>query len=76
MLSISATVTAIDSAYEPDPYGEIDIIGTDVNGREIDLLIVNTGDGAYVYPGASFLPYGGIYYNPLLTSIQEGLLRR
>ncbi len=64
MLSISATVTAIDSAYEPDPYGEI------------DLLIVNTGDGAYVYPGASFLPYGGIYYNPLLTSIQEGLLRR
>jgi hypothetical protein len=38
----------------------------------VDLWIYNNGDGPLVEPGASFLPYGGIYYNPWpLVSIRE-----
>lgn len=68
-MTILETITAIDSAYEPDPVGMIDAIGTGAAGRAIDLWIVNEGDGPLIYPGASFLPYGGVYYNPLLVSI-------
>lgn len=70
-MTIRETIAAIDSAYEPDPCGMIDATGTDAAGRAVDLWIVNEGDGAgpLIYPGASFLPYGGVYYNPLLVSI-------
>jgi hypothetical protein len=37
----------------------------------VDLWIYNDGTGPLIEPGHSFLPYGGIYYNPLLVSIKE-----
>ena len=72
-MTILETITTIDSAYEPDPSGGvIDAIGTLPDGREVDLWIYNNGDGPLVEPGASFLPYGGIYYNSWpLVSIRE-----
>lgn len=63
-MDILKTLTLIDAAYDPDPTGVIDAIGTTGDGRKVDLWIYNTGDGPIVEPGASFLPYGGIYYNP------------
>ncbi len=63
-MNILETITAIDSAYEPDPTGGIYAIGTTADGRTVDLWIYNEGDGPLIEPGASFLPYGGIYYNP------------
>ena len=68
-MNILETITAIDSAYEPDPAGVIDATGITADGRTVDLWITNDGSGAVIEPGASFLPYGGIYYNPLLVSI-------
>lgn len=72
-MAILETIASIDSAYEPDfTGGTIDAIGTTADGREIDLWIYNNGDGPVVAPGASFLPYGGIYYNPWpLISIRD-----
>ena len=72
-MTIIAAIAAIDAGYEPDPSGGvIDAIGTTADGREVDLWIYNNGDGPLVEPGASFLPYGGIYYNPWpLVSIRE-----
>jgi len=37
----------------------------------VDLWIYNDGTGPLIEPGPSFLPYGGIYYNPLLVSVKE-----
>ena len=73
IMTIIAAIAAIDAGYEPDPSGGmIDAIGTTADGREVDLWIYNEGDGPLVGPGPSFLPYGGIYYNPWpLTSIRE-----
>lgn len=71
-MTILKTIAQIDSTYEPDNGGVIDAIGTTADGREVDLWIYNNGDGPLVGPGASFLPYGGIYHNPWpLTSIRE-----
>jgi hypothetical protein len=73
-MNILETITAIDSAYEPDPTGGIYAIGTTADGRTVDLWIYNDGDGdgPLIEPGASFLPYGGIYYNPWpLISVKE-----
>jgi len=72
-MNILKAIAQIDFIYEPDPNGGvIDAIGTTADGREVDLWIYNTGDGPLLVPGASFLPYGGIYYNPWpLTSIRE-----
>lgn len=70
-MNILETITAIDAAYEPDPTAGIDVIGTTADGRTVDLWITNDGSGPVIEPGASFLPYGGIYYNPLLVSIRE-----
>ena len=68
-MTILETITAIDNGFAPDPYGVIDAIGTDADGRAVDLWIHNDGNGPLIHPGASFLPYGGVYYNPLLVSI-------
>ena len=71
-MTTTSAIAAIDAGYEPDPSGVIDAIGTTADGREVDLWIYNEGDGPLVVPGPSFLPYGGIYYNPWpLTSIRE-----
>lgn len=71
-MTILETIATIDAGYEPDPTATIDAIGTTADGREVDLWIYNNGDGPLVEPGASFLPYGGIYYNPWpLVSIRE-----
>jgi hypothetical protein len=68
-MTILETITTIDNGFAPDPYGVIDAIGTTADGRVVDLWIANEGDGPLIHPGASFLPYGGVYYNPLLVSI-------
>ena len=72
-MTILETIAQIDAQYEPDPSGGvIDAIGTTADGREVDLWIYNEGDGPLVEPGASFLPFGGIYYNPWpLVNIRE-----
>ncbi len=72
-MTILETITDLDLAYEPDLNGGvIDAIGVTADGREVDLWIYNDGDGPLVEPGASFLPYGGVYYNPWpLTSIRD-----
>jgi hypothetical protein len=72
-MTILETITAIDNRFEPDSGGTIDAIGTTADGREVDLWIYNQGDGdgPLIEPGPSFLPYGGIYYNPLLISVKE-----
>jgi len=73
-MTILEAITAIDAQFEPDPAGSIDAIGTLPDGREVDLYIYNEcgGEGPEVHPGASFLPFGGIYYNPWpLVSIRE-----
>ena len=75
-MTLTEQIAAIDAQFIPDPDASIDAIGTTADGREIDLEIINVGNGAYVYPGASFLPYGGIVWNPVIVSIREGLLRR
>ena len=75
-MTILEIITAIDSAYEPDPCGMIDAIGSTADGRMVDLEIHNDGTGPLLFPGSKFLPYGGVYYNPLLVSVTEGLLRR
>ena len=63
-MNILETVAQIDAKFEPDPTGFIDAVGTTADGREVDLWIYNTGDGPVVGPGVSFLPYGGVYFNP------------
>lgn len=75
-MTILETITAIEATYEPDPEATIDVIGTLPDGRKVDLEIYNDGSGPLIIPGSSFLPYGGIYYNPILRSVTEGLLRR
>ena len=71
-MTILETITAIDNRFEPDSDGTIDAIGTTSDGREVDLWIYNDGTGPLIEPGPSFLPYGGIYYNPWpLISIKE-----
>ena len=71
-MTILESVYQIDAAYEPDINGGvIDAIGTTVDGREVHVWIYNNGDGPLVEPGPWFLPYGGIYYNPLLLNIRE-----
>jgi len=68
-MTILETITTIDDGFEPDPTCMIDAIGTTADGREVDLWIHNDGAGPLIHPGSSFLPYGGVYYNPLLVSI-------
>ena len=75
-MNILESIITIDNGYEPDPACTIDAIGQTADGRAIDCEIHNDGTGPLIYPGSSFLPYGGIYYNPLLVSVTEGLLRR
>jgi hypothetical protein len=73
-MAILETIAQIDAQFEPDPTATIDAIGTLADGRTVDLFIYNKceGEGPEVQPGASFLPYGGIYYNPWpLVSIRE-----
>jgi hypothetical protein len=74
-MTILDQIAAIDACYVPDPTGGvIDAIGTTADGREVDLWIYNegNGDGPLIEPGASFLPFGGIYYNPWpLVAIRE-----
>ena len=72
--SILETITAIDALYLPDPDASISAIGTTADGRKVDLEIYNDGNGPVVEPGPSFLPYGGVYYNPLLVRIEEGCI--
>jgi hypothetical protein len=70
-MSIHNAIRTIDTSFEPDPAGMIDAIGTTADGRAVDLWIYNDGNGPLLFPGASFLPYGGVYYNPLLVSVKE-----
>ena len=73
-MSILEAIAQIDAQFEPDPTAIINAIGTLADGRIVDLFIYNEckGKGPEIHPGASFLPYGGIYYNPWpLVSIQE-----
>ena len=70
-MSILQTITEIDAQFPADPDGVIDVTGTLPDGRKVDLWIVNDGTGPVIIPGASFLPYGGIYYNPILISVEE-----
>ena len=75
-MTILESIISIDNGFEPDPACLIDAIGTTACGRAVDCEIHNDGTGPLLYPGSSFLPYGGVYYNPLLVSVTEGLLRR
>lgn len=69
--TIAAAIAEIDASFEPMPDGVIDATGITVTGQTIDLWVANDGTtGPLVWPGASFLPYGGVYYNPLLASIR------
>ena len=64
-MTILEAIAAIDAQYEPDPTGGVvDVTGVTADGRKVDLWLYNEGDGPLIEPGASFLPYGGIYYNP------------
>jgi len=75
-MNIQTEIITIDAGFEPDPACMIDAIGITADGREIDMWIHNDGTGPLLHPGSSFLPYGGIYFNPLLVSVREGMLRR
>ena len=75
-MTIHESILTIDAGFEPDPCGMIDAIGTTASGLKVDLEIHNDGTGPLVWPGSKFLPYGGIYFNPLLVSVTDGLLRR
>lgn len=68
--TIAESVQLIDASFEPMPDGVIDATGVTLDGQTIDLWIANDGAGPLIWPGASFLPYGGVYYNPLLASIR------
>jgi hypothetical protein len=70
-MNIQNAITTIDAGFEPDPAGMIDAIGITADGRKVDLWIHNDGSGPLIHPGASFLPYGGVYFNPLLVSVTE-----
>ena len=70
-MNILESISTIDNSYEPDATAMIDALGTTADGRAVDLWIHNDGTGQLIYPGASFLPYGGIYFNPLLVSVTE-----
>lgn len=72
-MTILETIAKIDSLYEPDfNGGVINAVGTSIDGKELQLWIINLGDGPVIQPGASFIPYGGIFYNCWpLTSIRE-----
>ena len=70
-MTILKTITDLDLAYEPIEGGVIDAIGVTLDGREVNLWIYNDGDGPLIEPGPWFLPYGGIYFNPLLVNIRE-----
>ena len=70
-MSILQTIIQLDSEYD-DEGVVIDVFGTLPDGREVDLWIHKDEDGQpRLYPGASFLPYYGIYFNPLIVSIRE-----
>lgn len=69
---ILSAIARIDAQYEPDEGGVIDVIGTTADGRQIDLWVCGGPGGPVIEPGASFLPYGGIYYNPWpLRAVRE-----
>ena len=70
-MTILNTIKEIDASYAPDPDASIDVIGVMSDGREVQFYLENKGDGPVLYPGAWFLPYGGIYYNPLIVSVRE-----
>lgn len=72
-MTLLQQIAEIDAQYEPDPTGGVvDVTGITADGRRVDLWLYNEGDGPLLEPGASFLPYGGIYYCPWpLISITE-----
>ena len=70
-MAILEAITQIDAEFTADPQAVIDVTGTTPDGRRVDLWIVNDGTGPVIIPGASFLPYGGIWYNPLIVSVEE-----
>jgi hypothetical protein len=63
-------ISRIDAAYDPDPAATIDVLGT-VDGKECHFLIHNDGSGPVVWPGFWFLPYGGVWFNPVSLKIRE-----
>ena len=69
-MTILETITDLDLAYEPIEGGVIDAIGVTADGKEVHVWIYNAGDGPLIEPGPWFLPYGGIYFNPLLVSVR------
>lgn len=69
-MTISETIARIDDLFEPDPSAIINVTGTTISGNKVDLWVDNDGSGPLVWPGASFLPYGGIVYVPLLNKIE------
>jgi hypothetical protein len=73
------TITAIDSNYAPDPDAMIPVVGQWVAPDRLhpaesrtyvrDFEIVSDAAGPVIWPGAWFLPYGGIYFNPVNLTI-------
>lgn len=66
---LSDHLTRIDDAYETDSNGTIELKATTLWDHTIDVWLINTGDGPFIWPGSSFL--GRYLAVPLLRSIEE-----
>ena len=69
--NIVGTIAQVDASYDPDPAGMIDMVGHTVSGHQVDLLLVNTGDGPALWPGHSSCLHCDELSIPLLRSVKE-----
>lgn len=68
-MRISQTIRTIAANYEGD--GDISVVGLMPTGDIIQMVIDDFEGVDYIWPGCSFLPYGGIYYNRLIIGLAD-----
>jgi hypothetical protein len=69
-MDLLTTLAAIDGEFVPgDPGDEIWATGTTMDGRSVHCVLSAFDGELLIWPGIHFLPYGGVWYNPLLQSI-------
>jgi hypothetical protein len=71
MPTILETIVELDSQFAPDPDAVIWLLGVTPDGGVVGLWLVNDGTGPLIWPGPSCLGVGGVYFNPLIISVEE-----
>lgn len=71
--NIVDTIAQVEASYDPDPdpTAVVEMVGHTVSGHQVDLLLVNTGDGPALWPGHSSCLHCDELSIPLLRSVKE-----